>query len=409
MNASRSRRIFSIGAATLLHSVSVLALQILALVALTPSAFGRFSALYLFFALSSSVLLSVVCEAWQRKMPHAEWREYSAALTWISLLSAALTVALCQFIPGFQSISYLGGIAIGFATYRTGARYYALQQHQLQWVLPGDLGGALILAAGWVVFLTADFGSDLSQGVVLLWAVSAFLSAALSKPPTSIRLSAIRWWLRRHRIEIRTLLGDSVLLDASAIGTPYALMPILGIPGFGIYRALSNVSGPVKLLLFPLRPLFSSYTISQFARPLMLAIMLSVGTAIGAICYACLVLIAALQLELGTLTALIQYAMPAAIFVSATFLNGVFYLVGRTHFSGRSLFAGRISTSLLGILFPLVGALINGLDGAIWCITFATLLCALIWMLLSVLESKKVTSICASATAADRNRVNEGG
>lgn len=390
--SNRRRRVAAIGAATVANSTAVLLLQILALIALVPSAFGKFSALYLLFALSSSVLMSSVCEVWQRRKPYADWAAYSATLSWMSLLSALATFVFCSIIPGFGDVAYLASLAVGFSTYRTGSRFHALQQRQLKWVLPGDILSATVLAIGWSVFLVGGATADPLIGIFLLWTASSFASAAASRPASSVRPSAVRWWFSNHKREIRTLLTDSVILDASAIGTPYAILPVLGLSGFGVYRALSNVSSPVKLLLFPLRPMFSSYRISDFVRLRSLAVLFGVATLLGAITYAALHILAVSGATLGTLSALNEYAVPAAIFVAGTLLNGVFYLAGRAHFSRHFLIAGRIGTSLLGIVLPCTGALTLGLQGAIWGVTASVSLGALAWMALTVLESSKTSA-----------------
>lgn len=383
--------LLGVAGGTLLNALSILLLQILALVALVPGEFGRFSALYLLYALSTSVLLSVLCEAWQRNRPHAAWREYGATLFWLSIASGVITFAVCQLIPGFQEISYLGAAAVGFATYRTGARYFALQQRSLKLVLPGDLLSVLVLSAGWTLFILLDSITVTTTHILLLWFVSAIVSAIASKPVRSVRITVVRWWMAHHRKQIRTLLADSTILDASVIGTPYVLLSILGVAGFGIYRGLSNIAGPVKLLLFPLRPLFSTYSLIKFASGRSLFVMGGIAALLGALAYACLRVLELWGTELGTLTALMAYTPLASIFVGATFLNGVFYLVGRTHFSRRTLLSGRGVTSFIGIVLPVCGALLDGIGGAILGVTIGTTAGALVWLVLTVVESRFAT------------------
>ncbi|WP_431218684.1 hypothetical protein [Leifsonia xyli] len=79
MSSGSSRKhLYWISLGTVFSSAAIVLLQFLALVSLEPAAFGRFSAVYLAFALASSVLLSVVCEAWQRVKPIGDWRQFSA-------------------------------------------------------------------------------------------------------------------------------------------------------------------------------------------------------------------------------------------------------------------------------------------------------------------------------------------
>ena len=371
--------LFSLG--TLFHSAAVVLLQILALISQVPADFGRFSALYLFFALSSSVALSVVCEAWQRVRPSASWKEYSAPLLYLSVSAGLLTGGVFSLFPGFEDLFILGGVAVGFATYRTGARYFSMHERDFKWILPADIGGTVVLAAGWLIFLLAPNNFS-PVALFSVWAASSLVGAMTSRPAAGYHPNRVPIWVKKHRQEIRTLLSDSLTLDASNIGTPYALIPILGVTGFGVYRALSNISGPVKLLLAPIRPLFSTVSPARFATFKSVGIFVGLALIIGAVCFAALQLLSLSQLSIGTLTALTDYIWQSSVFVAGTFLNGIYYLVARTHFSRARLLAARAITSIVGILFPRVGALLWGLDGAITMVTVATVVFAVTWIVL---------------------------
>jgi hypothetical protein len=390
---SRSSRqhLYWISLATVFSSAAIVLLQFLALVSLEPATFGLFSAIYLAFALASSVLLSVVCEAWQRVRPAADWREFSAPLLAHSLLSGLVTGVIFLAIPGYQGLAALGGLAVGTATYRVGARYYAMHHREYRWVVPADAANVVVLVVGWVVFLVARDTFSLTA-VMIVWAAGSVASAALSKPATGFAPSLVPGWIRGHHHEIKTLLGDSVLLDASGIGTPYALIPVLGVTGFGVYRALSNVSGPVKLLLTPVRPLFAGVDARRFARARSVALFVGMSAAIGVVCYLAIVLLKLSGLHIGTLTALTDYAWEAAVFVAATFLNGVYYLLARTHFTRRRLLTARAITSLAGIVLPIAGGLAFGLPGAIVAVTLATVAIAVIWIVLLFGQTKQVAT-----------------
>lgn len=391
--------LYWISLGTVFSSAAIVLLQFLALVSLDPATFGRFSALYLAFALASSLLLSMVCEAWQRVRPAADWRAFSAPLLAHSLLCGLVTGLVFAFIPGYQGLAWLGGIAVGTATYRVGARYFAMHHREYRWVVPADAANVLVLLVGWGLFLFARDSFSLFT-VMVIWAVGSVASAALSKPATGFAPSLIPSWFRTHHHEVKTLLGDSVLLDASGIGTPYILIPILGVTGFGVYRALSNVSGPVKLLLTPVRPLFAGADARRFARGRSVALFVAMSAVIGLVCYAAIVLLELSGLEIGTLTALTDYAWEAGVFVAATFLNGIYYLLARTHFTRRRLLTGRAVTSLAGIVLPIAGGLLFGIDGAIIAITLTTVAIAIVWMLLLFAQTRSTaTPIPAGADA----------
>ncbi len=372
--------LYWISLGTIFYSAAIVLLQVLALVSLPPATFGRFSAVYLAFALASSVLLSVVCEAWQRVQPAASWKEFSAPLLLHSILSSVVTCAVFIFIPGYRELAVLGAAAVGFATYRVGARYFAIHHREYRWVVPADLANVVVFASGWLLFLTAR-GSFSIDTLMVVWALGSFLSAVLSKPATGFPPSLVPRWLRTHNHEIKTLLSDSVLLDASGIGTPYALIPILGVTGFGVYRALSNVSGPVKLLLTPVRPLFAGVSARRFATIKSVSLFVGLSTIIGAACFGAIALLKLSGLQIGTLTALTEYAWECSVFVAATFLNGIYYLVARTHFGRARLLTARAITSIAGIVMPLAGGILWGVGGAIVMVTIATVGIAIVWIL----------------------------
>lgn len=389
MAGGRLKRILNLGLVTMVNSVSVLLLQVLALVALMPADFGRFSAVYLMFGLATSFLLSIVCEAWQRTKPAANWRAYGATLFWISLVAGAVAGTVCLAVGSLRPLALPVFLAVAGAIYRTGGRYFAVQQGEARYVIYGDLASLIVLTAswGWVFVLVSD-GERLGA-VVWAWAASSVAAALLSKPPVSISLRELRPWCSRHAREIKTLLLDSVILDAAGIGVPYVMIPVLSISGFGTYRALSNFSGPVKLILFPLRPLFSTRDVAWFARGKVVASASGVSLVIGIVGGVALYVLQQTTFELGTLRALAEFWPIAAVFVAATFLNGVYYLVGRSHFERSVLLSARVAATSLGIVLPLGGALLGDVEGALVGVTAFTCVVAAIWVVLTVRAAKR--------------------
>lgn len=390
MFGGRRRRLVGIGLSTMLNSISVLLLQVLALLALIPADFGRFSAVYLIFGLSTSFLLSVVCEAWQRTRPHSSWGSYGAMLVWMSLTAGFVTGTVCLVVGSLRPLALPSVIAVVFATYRTGARYYSMQFGEKKYVLFGDLGSILVLGGAWFWIFLAGQASSRLVSVSWAWALSSMASALLSRRATAVRVQVIREWMTQHGHEVRTLLADSMILDAAGIGVPYALIPLLSISGFGTYRALSNFSGPVKLMLFPLRPLFSKRDIHWFAQPKVVAAIFAAGSIIGAAGGAALVLLQRGAIEVGTLTSLSHFWLLAGVFVAATFVNGVYYLIGRTHFTRRVLLTGRLTSTILGIVLPVVGALVGELKGAMIGATLCVTLVAFVWIYLLWCASRQI-------------------
>lgn len=367
--------------ATAVQAAGVIALQFTGILLLQPEEFGRFSAIYLCSALSSSFLLSVVCEAWLRRTPHAHWSDYSAPLVWISLTGGMFTAIVFALLPGFISVAIAGSPAVALSTYRTGARYYSLHAREYAKVIQGDaafLTTLLVFLAIWLTSQNSLTPASLSTG----WSLGAFSSVLLSrKPDGSFGLGKIRYWWRLHSSEIRPLLIDSLLLDAAGIGTPYVLAPLLGLRDFGIYRALSNLSSPVKLVLFPLRPIFFAKPPKWFLRHRVSAVIVGGSLLFGVATYGALSAARRATVGLGTLDAISSHGTIAAIFVSATLANGAYYLIGRAHLPGRILLYCRLATAIGGILLPVGGAVVEGLPGALFGVTTSVVLGAAVWAL----------------------------
>ena len=113
---------FVVVTSTCINAAFVLSVQLLGLVALAPAEFGFFSLQYLFFALASSVCLSVVCEPWLRTDLHenhrSTWRDYSSMLFYLSLAAGIITAIVSIFIPDLRIVAVTGGIAVMAGTYR---------------------------------------------------------------------------------------------------------------------------------------------------------------------------------------------------------------------------------------------------------------------------------------------------
>lgn len=372
--------------ATLLTNAGyVLAVQLLALLSLGAADFGSFSLLYLAFALGSSLMLSIVSEAWVRRQvdgrPAAAWGDYARAALEVSVATGALAAILALAVPSLRDVAAVGASAVTLATFRTGARYYDARVGRAPGVAPGDALGLGVTIGGAVLLLTGALPVSL-EAVVVIWAAGCAASLLATRPFVPVSGGAPRW-CRDHRREITTLLRDSLVLDAGSIGTPLLLAPLLGLAGFGVYRAVSNVAAPVRLVLNPLRPIIADRGRPAAIGRRRLFLVATAATVFGMLAAAALLGIGVFRLEVGALSDLAPYALPTGLFVAANFLGHYSYIVCRAHSSGSVLLRGRILQTVSSVVLPLAGVVFAGLPGAIWGYALCTTASSLYWMMLA--------------------------
>lgn len=383
--ASRRARGALIVASTASNAVFSLAVQLLGLVTLVPSAFGVFSLQYLVFALGVSVGLSTVSEPWLRtdlRQGHrSSWPEYSNALIYLSVATAVATLVLSLVVPGLAIVAATGAIAAGANVYRSGARYHQVRTGRWRLVLSADLLGVLVTLAVWAVFF---FATDVDRllGLSIAWMLGGLAAAAAAQRPSVRGPRALLAWFRMHREHIVPLLKDSSLMDIGSIATPFAVAPLLGLADFGVYRAVSNVAAPVRLVLNPLRPVLAGAPLPTFRTVRRVAIVVGLSVGFGAAAAIALLIIGSLHIELGSLTALADYAIPTGLFVSANFLTLFYYMIARAHLSGNALLVGRIVQTILAIALPIAGALVAQLSGAVWFYAVGTALGGVFWVVI---------------------------
>lgn len=370
----------------LTNAASILAIQLFALVTLVPTDFGSFSIQYLLFAFAASLSLSLISEAWIRADlrggGRAGWDEYSSATVYFALAAGGVTLVASLLVDELRPVAALGAVAVAAATYRGAARYYSVRMREPRGVFVGDLAGLLVAVALWVPLFAS--GNRALWMMTLVWAAASLLSAALSKPPRMLPPSTLRVWRRNHASEIRPLLRDSLLMDAGAIGTPYLLAPVLGLNDFGIYRAISNVAAPVRLVLNPLRPQLASAPLASQRSWRRIFAVGAISLGFGGGAYFALIMVGSFGLKLGSLTDIVTFAVPAAIFVAASFLGQYYMIVARGRLEERRLLAGRLFQTVIVIIFPVAGVLTAGLPGAIWGYASATAIWALMWLFLII-------------------------
>ncbi len=374
-------RPWAAGIASLLNALSAILPQAFGLLLLDAGGYGRFSLVYLVFAAGTSTVFSVVSEAWARtwkgRRTRPGWEHYSSALLRLSLSFGSIGIVLAV-VGGVGVLGTgLATLAIVAQVFRTGSRYYEAHLGEWRRVSAGDV--ANVVGTSGSAVLAMALGSDPLSSVLASWAGGGVAALLFARRIAWYRGRSLRGWLAVHRRAIRPLLADSVLLDIGAVGTPYILVPILGVGGFGVYRAVSNVAIPVQLILNPLRPSIAGSPPSRLCSAKVLLSLLTMLTAGGVVCYAILVWLPTLPFRVGVLSDLHLVALPAALFVPANGMSFYLYLVARAHAESHHIFRARVAQTVLAVLGPVAGALGDGLVGAVWGFSGSALVFTVIW------------------------------
>lgn len=359
-----------------------LAAQLLGLLSLPPASFGLFSLQYLVFALGTSVCLSVVSEPWLRtelgRGHRSPWSDYAGALFWLSAVTVLVTLVLSLIVPGLAPVAITGALAAGANVYRSGTRYHQVRTGQWRLALVADVVGVVLTVLVWAVLSFTPL--DALETLSWAWLAGGLGAAAVAARPHVRGPRAALGWVRLHGEHISPLLRDSILMDVGSIATPFAVAPVLGIADFGVYRAVSNVAAPVRLVLNPLRPVLAGARLAAFRSLARIALVVGLSVGFGAAAAVALLIIGSLHIELGSLTALADYAVPTGLFVASNFLTLFYYMLARAHLSGRALLVGRIFQTVLAIACPIAGALLGQLTGAIWFYAVGTALSGVVWL-----------------------------
>lgn len=356
-------------------------IPITALLLLAPAEYGHFSIVYLVFAFGVSLQYSIISEAWARRGRTASWASYTGALVPLSAALAIAAAIVALFIPDLRIAALLLGGAVLAALVRNGARYFQVAEGALVRVAIADLAGV----AAFIGVLFALLESPPLLRVSAAWFACALVASLLTQLPRFVAGSGPIAWLRGHHTEIRPLLLDSLLMDAGALGTPFLLAGFMGASRFGIYRAVSNASLPVRLIVDPLRPAFGRMPLRRFFSVRVTLVVAAVTTVLAVGCYVALaVILPVLDITLGTLSSLVPFAVPTAVFVVGSFLGTVYYILCRTNATQREILIGRLAQTVLVVALPIGGFIAWGLAGAIWGFGVSSVLSAGVWIALAL-------------------------
>lgn len=360
---------------TLYGALNSVVIQVLAIVTLSAGEYGAFALYYVLFAWMSSLTLSIVCEASIRSGGEVggidEWPDYGWTLVALSGLGAVAGLALAGIAgTGLAALPLCAAVVL--STYRVGARFHAVTTSRHSRVGAADI-------AGTIVALLVFFGlSALLDPLLVLacsWLASAAASVAFSELPNRKTVGSPVRWLTNHSRSIRTLLADSLMLDLGSIAVPIFLAPLLGAAGFGVYRAVSSMAIPVRIMLAPVRPLIARQPHRLLVAGRTLLGMVAIGTCVGLSIGFALSLFGGLDIfEGGVLQRLSEYSVPTAIFVASNFVGTFYYLAARGHLADRSLVVLRAIQLLGAVVGPCAGFVVFGLEGAVWGFSAASVL-----------------------------------
>lgn len=370
-------------------SCNNLAPQLVALLLLSPLDFGLFSLGYLTFSLAVSVALSSISEAYARAegecQSELEPENYSAISTWLSVFFGLVAGSVFLILSGSFLTALLSSISVGSASRRSPIRYLELRSKSWRRLLFVESIALVTFIAG----LGVTFARlQLLDAVLFAWASAGVAQWVLGsmRSPGSLR-AAIRW-VREHKREIRPLLGESLILDVSAIGTPYMLAPILGTMSFGIYRAVSNFNAPLRIVLNFLRPHLAKTSLERALSPSLLLRFGGLSFAWGVVFASTLAYVERNDSGIAMLDALSPYWLPTGIYMMFEATLQYFYIVARTKVVPKGIWLGRLCQSFVAIVLPITGALLADLVGAIWGAALAAILGSLVWLYIVQFEAR---------------------
>ncbi|WP_164519836.1 hypothetical protein [Flaviflexus salsibiostraticola] len=361
-------------------SLTQLAPQVSGMLTLSTFQFGAFSAGYLTFALASSFSLSAISEAYARSVTWSDTRsspaDYAAVSTWTAGFFGAVAGVIFGFMEGSLLTAVLGFLSVTLAGRRFPIRYLEIRLGSWRRLFTTELLALVLFST--VMFCVGDFSNQLDI-LLLAWTVAGIAHWVLgSMREVGGPLSVVRWF-KHYWSAMSPLLKDSAMLDMSAVGTPYLLIPVLGAADFGIYRAISNFSAPVRMLINLLRPQLSRRDVREVFAMSVVGLVALLGMFCGIVGASILLYVEHHPLGIDVLDEVSAYWAPAGIFLAGSMVGHYLYVNARTRLIERDLIRGRLLQSGISIALPLLGAL-SGLSGAIWMFSIGTLLGSLVWL-----------------------------
>jgi hypothetical protein len=372
-------------------ALNSIAVQIIAILTLPPTQYGRFSLTYLIYGLSLSLGLSLVSEPWIRTRhtshdSECDWDDYSRVAVTLALFSAVAVFGFALWShPLPLTLTFC--FATALSVYRAQARFFAAAIRDRRHVVPADLAGAIAIVAAWAL---ATMWIDRLLALCVAWAVGAIAQVLLSLKPHPPAWKPIRDWFHLRAALVRALLADSMLLDVSSILVPYILTLFMNMADVAVYLAISSMLVPVRLLLTPLRPLFVRRDRQWHTSGYSLFRIGAAGSSLGMACWGVLTLLSHLHIFAQSTFAQAASSFSGAIgfFIAVNFVSTYYYYVSRLYLSGRHLVHLRLMVSGSAAVLPVLCFFEWSLNGAVW----GRIVAALLGTVLIILYLRKAPS-----------------
>lgn len=365
------------------NGILVTGMPLIAMFFLAPADFGAFSVFLLIQGVSGAIVLSTVAEPWARhareiSITLSSMRDYYAILSLPSSLSGCITALAAYGITGSLSLSLLAALGAAAGTYRVGARFRLLFDGSAKRAFCGDAIGVAIATV--FIALLVWQGIDVSlETVVSLWAVALLSSFLATFRPALPTIAIIRAWNTTYKRDIRVLLADTAITDISGAGSQFLMAPVLGLGGFGTYRAAFNLVAPVRLVIAPLRPVIGSKKPGHFHSLKMTATVLSLMVVSGVMIWQFLELSSRLDIAMGTFGELKDYSVLVSLLFSGSVGLHLYSAIARVHSSPRQILISRAAQACFYGFGPLFAAVLFGLNGALIVAGASALVLSLVW------------------------------
>lgn len=365
-------------------SLFVMLLQLTPFLSLNAQEFGYYSIIQLIYILGTSTSLSLINEADFRlsrdSQIKSDWKDFSAISFWVSILFATIAIAVTWNIPALRNWSLLAALIVGTAVYRGTVRYRLVHEKLIKRLIFGDLLGVLayISSGFWFYFsFQSEFGL---REILLTWMIGQGLSTLFTRFPRSINPVRALKWIKNRRKQIGVLAPDSALQDVGSVWGPTFIAIVLDIISLGIYRAVTTVAAPIRLVLTPLRPLLAGqsltkqYTWGSFGKVSLTAFCL------GSVSIFVLLAVEVTGYRIGVLNDLAPFALPVGLYVASNFINFFYSVQARVTLPATKLLLTRALQAVSLGLAPVLFATVLGLSGAIWGLGIGSAILSVMWI-----------------------------
>lgn len=373
----------------------VIVVQFIPLVSLSIVNYAAYSAVYLFFGVSYGLVLATVCDIWARQIRRSSDRaghlvstkvhssltterpiEFGGALLHAAILAGVGNGILALLMFPIE-IALLATLSTVFGICRSGNRYYLLATGRSARAGVSDAAGA---SAGLILWVVVHVFSEVSVTTVFwAWLLTGLLSLLVGNIVLSPTRYGIVVWFRANWIDIRSLLGEALVMNVSSVSTPYVAGLIGGSFAMSLVRASSSLLYPIRLILGIIRPRLISHGVKNLKVSVVVVTMCAV--LLGIIMAGALRLVSSQGLFPGTALDLLSahfVPMSILIVVSAVSVFAQFEAKGRL--SGRALFIRRLVHSTLVVLGTGGAIALWGAGAALIGLTSATALTIPLWL-----------------------------